>query len=215
MGLPTSREQTYLTGVTKVPAVDMNAIQDAIIEVNRQIVRDHFTGSALAAGTWSTSGSPTVTGDSAGGSFGALLLDGVESVFTTDGLLATGNWRLRASARSTGVSATTDYRFGIATPGSGVLEFMIDGASSTTNWRVNINNVSTAANGTAAPISSTLKEFEIRRVGTTITFLVNNVVMHTVSSYSSSMTLAALIFTLNVTGGSTQLTDWVTFGPIP
>jgi sulfur carrier protein ThiS len=210
MGLPTSREQTYVTGVTKVQAVDMNAIQDGIVELNQRVVWDHFTGSAIDTGRWNAA-TATLVADDANGGAGATTFANGQSIATTTLAIGT-SCRFRARMRTTGVSATTSIRAGLdslVTTG-----FLISGASSTTNWRVMVDGVNTAPNGTAAAISATYKDFEVRIRSGTLTFLVNDVVLHS-QAYATSVSGDTITIINAVAGGAAHFVDWVTFGPIP
>jgi hypothetical protein len=208
MGLPTSREQTYVTGVTKVPAVDMNAIQDGITEINQRIVWDHFTGSAIDSGRWNTA-TGVIVADDANGGAGAVSL--TAQTLATLALAFGTSWRFRARLRNTGAAGTTVVRAGLEGTG-GNTSFFINGGGSSTNWTVQINGVVTAPNGTAATISSTYKDFEMRLKSGTLTFLVNDVVLHS-QAYATALSGDTVIIASG--GAGTQFVDWVTFGPIP
>lgn len=61
MSLPYTRNQTYIAGVTKVPATDMNDIQDWLLAIlspftgtGAIVVADDFTNSIINGGVWVT-----------------------------------------------------------------------------------------------------------------------------------------------------------------
>lgn len=200
MSLPKSRERTYIAGVTRIPADDMNAIQDAHVEKYHEVLRDHFTGSTVNESTWdflSLTGSPTAQSDSSNGGFGALSLDGStgggsgQRVASLLLAMGTHDFRFRARMRTAAASvdASTIIYVGVSNTGlSQNLLFAIDGASSTTLWRVVVDaGSSSAPNGTAASVSTTYQEFEIRKDGTTVTLTVDGVVHHTETGYSTGL----------------------------
>lgn len=185
---------------------------------SRLILRDHFTGDDLDLGIWfNLVGTPTPIDDDANGGFGAQSLDGTTNVGAGQAIrscamaLGTLDFCFRARLRTTGIDASSQVSVGINDGGnSTTLMFRIDGAASTTNWGVQIDGAGfAAANGTDASISTSYQEFEIRRVGTTVTFYVDGVLHHTESGYSTSLTGNTCTVRLRALATGVALIDFV------
>lgn len=189
MSLPYTRNQTYIPGVTKVAAQDMNDIQDSIVALSSGasvIVSDHFTGTSLDLGKWrAISGTSSIVNDSANGGIGTLQTDTLGTdIRTIQFNIGTSDFTLRGRLRITG-SVSGGARFGINGPGGDeTLEFLIQSATSTTNWLVLVNSSVVPANGTPVLISSNYSVFEIKRKANIVTFTVDNVILHTQVSYT-------------------------------
>jgi hypothetical protein len=119
---------------------------------------------------------------------------------TTNALaLGTGDLWVSARMRVANVVGTTVIRCGILAGGND-LEFYIDGAVSTTNWRVRIDGVNTAPNGTPFAVNSTYARFDLARRSNVVTFAVNGTVLHTIASYTTSLTGGGLIVAAATSG---------------
>lgn len=207
MSLPLSRNRTYIAGVTKVAAQDMNDIQDLLIQhstVRGTLVRDNFTGQSPDAGIWKTpTGSVTIVDDSANGGSGAARFDGTGSTAelkTQPLVLGTGDFTASARLRISGaVGAASGASFGIDGPGgSQTVRFRIQGSISTTNWLVWIDSSGgISGNGTPVLISSSYANFEVKRKSNIVTFSIDGVILHTESPYISSMDSAFLQLVTN------------------
>lgn len=189
MSLPYTRNQTYIPGVTKVAAQDMNDIQDSIVALSGGegvIVRDHFTGTSLNTGLWrAVSGTSSIVNDSANGGVGTLQTDALGTdIRTIQFNIGTSDFTLRGRLRMTG-SVSGGASFGIDGPGANqTLKFVIRSASSTTNWLPWVDSFVVAANGTPALITATYSVFEIKRKANIVTFTVDGVILHTQVSYT-------------------------------
>lgn len=170
-----------------------------------EVVKDHFCGSAVSTAFWSTiSGSPTTVDDSSNGGHGCVLLDGTtgmgggQVIATRPLALSTSDFRLRMRLRTPSMTGTAVHLLGLVKASTSKhLEFYALGSDSTTNWRVYIDGAFTSPNGTAASISSSHQTFEIVRASNVVTFYVNGVALHTISSYTSDLSGAE--FTLSAT----------------
>jgi hypothetical protein len=158
---------------------------DDLIEQRGLFVRDHFVGQSLSTAHFLTpTGTTSIIDDSANGGSGTLKIDGsgggTNQVDTQNVSAGTGDFRLRARLRVTGVGGASSIGFGFRSGGINAA-FIIDGPTSTTNWRVLVDGVNTAPNGTAAAVNAAYKEFIIERKGGTLSFTVDGVVLHSVA----------------------------------
>lgn len=171
---------------------------------------DTFAGQSLSTSNWVTpTGTVTIVDDSTVGGNGTVKVDataGGTHFFETRQLALPGDFLVRGRFRVTGVGASSSIAFGFR-GGSDSAAFLIDGSQSTTNWRVLIANASTAANGTPVAISASYMEYEIQRVGSSITFKINGTLLHTATSGTmTSDTLRA-----SAVGAGILYSDWISF----
>lgn len=171
-------------------------------------VFDHFTGSAIDTGIWSTISGTSINDDSANGSYGAVRLDssgGGQSLVSSNMAFGTGDFLLRARLRVVGAAAGV-MSFGIGS-GTPALQFKLNGPTST-NWRVWVDGSESAATNTIA-VSSSYAVLDMVRVGSTVTFLVNGATLHTLSgTYATSLT-GSSVSLVAVSGATQTYVDYV------
>jgi hypothetical protein len=171
-------------------------------KLNRTIVEDHFTGSVVGTDRWITSGSPTVVDDSANGANGSCQLVGAssQSISIKNCAFGTSDFKFEAHIRVSGVTSSTNIIVGVGNVFVNGLSFYIAGSVSTTYWGVSIDNVATAPNGTPVAISSGYVTLELTRTSNAVTFKINGTTLHTIASYTTSLTPGSIFMNSAISG---------------
>ncbi|HJU23074.1 MAG TPA: proprotein convertase P-domain-containing protein, partial [Casimicrobiaceae bacterium] len=186
----------YYTGAT--PAIkdgDLHALQKEAVRSNRatrggeSFLYDEFTGDSLNRYKWQNNAGVTIADDSANGAFGIaeIVNTGSGGQLQTNAAYAIGlyDFRFRYRARFPNyatIANALDAFMGI----SGVQFHVTRTAGNTFNVQARVGAAGTGIQpqdhdtGVAVPTGSYV-EFEIRKEGTTLSFLINDVVVYSQS----------------------------------
>lgn len=201
MSLPYSRNETYTLGVTQVKSQTQNDMQDLIVEKRSQDVggqmlfSDDFMGSVADPSLWAPQNATLLYLDLTNGRNGVAKLDptisGAGSMITAAVMaLGTADFAFSFIARfpNYATALAMDTVLGLfngVTPADHAYFRVTRTIGATQNVQAHVN-VTDNNTGVAVPIGSFAK-FEIRRVGTVLSFLINDVVVYTQSSYTNNI----------------------------
>jgi hypothetical protein len=216
MSLPYTRNRTYVSGVTKVTADDMNDIQDALVFLftgQGFWLKDDFSGSAVNAATWVTTGAGlTTASDHAAGGFGALQMaatsgDATQTIETRTLPIGTNDFRLEVRARYTVLNTGGAFFFSLSQAGINAI-FRSTNSALSGRWSFEHGGVPTVVDTGISP-STTYQKFVIERTSGVLTASINGTQVFS-GTQADDMTGATLqISTTRSSADATLRIDYV------
>ena len=199
---------TYLPGGTPaIKGVDLNALQKESVRSNRMLrgpnilFSDDFTGDSLNRGLWFNGASLAIMDDSANGAFGICQITnngatgGSLNTNASLPLIGTSDFRFRARLRIPNYSSLNNVYDAYMSMGGTFMGFHFKrGVGVTYNVQCMVAGVDVADSGVAVPVTS-YADFEVRREGGLLSFLINDVVVYSTAN-TTSASMAPKIYTV-------------------